>query len=189
MRLTAKLGIAIFAIAAAMVCTAGPLDGVVDLSGRSVDPFAAGARVRVLLFVRTDCPVTNRYAPELTRIAQQFAPQPVRFWLVYPDGATTPAAIQEHVGSYHFPGEPVRDPRHLLVKRAHATVSPEAAVFNASGELMYHGRIDNRYLDIGRARASAQTHDLEDAIRAVLAGQPVAQPETRAVGCSLADVE
>lgn len=155
----------------------------------SPDPFAGPTKVRVLLFVRTDCPITNRYAPELARIAQEFASEPVRFWLVYPDATTTTAAIEEHVAAYHFPGEPLHDAHHELVKRAHATVSPEAAVFNASGELMYHGRIDDRYVDIGRARSAAQTHDLEDAIRAVLAGKPVALAETRAVGCSLADVE
>jgi hypothetical protein len=165
------------------------LFAVSAFAGTQPDPFAGDARVRVLLFVRTDCPITNRYAPELARIGQQFAGEPVRFWLVYPDPATTTAAIQDHIAQYHFPGEPLRDPHHLLVRRAHATVSPEAAVFNASGELIYHGRIDDRYVDIGQARPSAQKHDLEDAIRSVLAGKPVAQAETRAVGCSLADVE
>ena len=158
-------------------------------AGTQPDPFATGARVTVLLFVRTDCPITNRYAPELERIAEEFAREPVRFWLVYPDAATTASAIEEHIRAYHFPGEPLRDPRHELVKRAHATVSPEAAVFDARGELLYHGRIDDRYVDIGKARAAAQRHDLEEAIRAVLAGRRVAQSETRAVGCSLADVE
>ena len=172
-----------------VVLFAGIAVGGVIASGQQVDPFAEPAKVRVLLFVRTDCPITNRYAPEVARIAHEFAGDPVRFWLVYPDAATTMGAIQEHIGAYRFPGEPVRDPQHLLVKRAHATVSPEAAVFNASGELVYHGRIDDRYVDIGRVRAAAQRHDLEDAIRAVLAGKPVAQAETHAVGCSLADVE
>jgi hypothetical protein len=179
----------LFAVAllpAAVLAASAPAIG---LRGQPVDPFAAPAHVRVLLFVRTDCPITNRYAPELARIAQRFAGQPVRFWLVYPDGATSTAAIEDHIAQYHFPGEPLRDPHHLLVRRARATVSPEAAVFNAGGELMYHGRIDDRYVDIGRARPSAQTHDLEDAIAAVLAGRRVAQPETHAVGCSLADVE
>jgi AhpC/TSA family len=161
----------------------------VDLRGQPIDPFATPAHVHVLLFVRTDCPITNRYAPELARIAKEFAGEPVRFWLVYPDAATTTAAIEDHMAQYHFPGEPLRDPHHSLVKLAHAMVSPEAAVFNASGQLMYHGRIDDRYVDIGRARPAAQTHDLEDAIRAVLAGKRIAQPETRAIGCSLADVE
>jgi AhpC/TSA family len=164
-------------------------DNASDLNGRPVDPFSTPGHARVLLFVRTDCPITNRYAPELQRVAREFAGRGVRFWLVYPDGDETAAHIREHVAEYHFPGEPVRDPHHELVRRAHATVAPEAAVFDGSGNLIYHGRIDDRYVDIGKARAGAQVHDLENAIAAVLAGKPVAQAVTHAVGCSLADVE
>ena len=153
------------------------------------DPFATPARVRVLLFVRTDCPITNRYAPELQRLEEEFRGRDVRFWLVYPDRSETDAAIRDHIAQYRFPGEPVGDPEHELVRQARATVAPEAAVFDSAGRLMYHGRIDDRYVDIGKARPAPQAHDLEDAIRAVLDGKPVAQAETRAVGCSLSDVE
>lgn len=178
------------AVTAAAVCAFGAQPpSVTDLAGKAVDPFTSKAPVQVLLFVRIDCPITNRYAPELQRIAQEFNGHGVRFWLVYPDPAEAAAAISDHIAQYQFPGEPLRDPHHILVKRAHATIAPEAAVFDAAGQLIYHGRIDDRYVDIGRARPAAQRHDLEDAIAAVLAGKPVAQAETRAVGCSLADVE
>jgi hypothetical protein len=37
-----------------------------DLTGKSVDPFKLSAgRVLVFLFVRTDCPISNRYAPAI----------------------------------------------------------------------------------------------------------------------------
>ena len=145
--------------------------------------------MRVLLFVRTDCPITNRYAPELQRIGKEFEPRGVQFWLVYADSSETPAGIEAHIAQYGFPGKPVRDPDHVIVKRAHASVAPEAAVFDRMGRLEYHGRIDDRYVDIDKSRQQADVHDLEDAIAAVLAGKRVANPETRAIGCSLADVE
>lgn len=187
-----KLGIASGAIWFAAWCAAaatGQSGGPLDLNGNPHDPFAAAARARVFLFVRTDCPITNRYAPELQRIGAEFKNRGVEFWLVYPDGSETARSIENHIAQYAFPGVPLRDPQHELVKRAEATVAPEAAVFDGAGRLRYHGRIDDRYVDIGKARAAPQTHDLEDAIAAVLAGKPVAQPETRAVGCSLADIE
>jgi hypothetical protein len=165
--------------------SAGPL----DLNGKPLDPFSGPASVRVLLFVRTDCPITNRYAPELQRLGKEFASRNVQFWLVYVDPTETPAAIKSHIAEYSFPGKPVRDPEHLLAKRALATVAPEAAVFDTTGKLQYHGRIDDRYVDIGKSRQQADVHDLENAISAVLAGKPVAHPQTRAIGCSLADVE
>jgi hypothetical protein len=149
---------------------------------------AFAADVEVFVFVRTDCPITNRYAPELTRIAKEFQGRHVAFYLVYPDPNENKRAIENHMAEYGFPGTPLRDPDHTLEKRAHATVAPEAAVFDAAGNLKYHGRIDDLYVSPGVARPAAQVHDLENAITAVLAGKPVARPETRAIGCSLIDL-
>lgn len=144
--------------------------------------------VEVFLFVRTDCPITNRYAPELRRIAKEFQGRSVAFYLVYPDLSENKRAIENHMAEYGFPGTPLRDPDGRLEKKSHATTAPEAAVFDAAGNLKYHGRIDNRYVSPGVARSSATVHDLEDAISSVLAGKPVAHPETQAVGCSLSDL-
>ena len=179
-------------IAAGAICSTLALAAsapVTDLTGAVRDPFSTHSRARVFLFVRTDCPITNRYAPELQRLGQEFKSDGVDFWLVYADRAETPASIKDHDSQYKFPGTPLRDPGHELVKRAHATVAPEAAVFDWSGVLRYHGRIDDRYVDIGKARSAAQTHDLEDAIKAVLAGQAPTHAETQPIGCSLADVQ
>ncbi len=161
-----------------------------DLHGKMVDPFSSQARARVFLFVRTDCPITNRYAPELQRIAARFRFTPTDFWLVYPDATEQAQSIEKHIQQYQFPGTVLLDPKHQLVAQAHATVAPEAAVFNQAGKLTYHGRIDDRYVDIGKSRPGGpQKHDLEEAIILTLNGRPVVPSETRAVGCSLADVE
>ncbi len=170
------------------VSSAAGLDPI-DLSGKPQDPFASPARARVLLFVRTDCPLTNRYAPELQRLAAEFSGRGAEFWLVYPDPTETSAGIRDHIAHYHFPGAPLRDPHHLLVKRAQATVAPEAAVYDAAGKLEYLGRIDDRFPDFGQSRPAPHTHDLEAALSSVLAGKAVPEPRTRAIGCYLADVK
>lgn len=175
----------VFLLLLVALASAGP----VDLAGRERDPFHAPARARVFVFVRTDCPISNRYAPELRRIFNQFKNQSVEFWIVYPDPSETSAGIERHMADFAFPGNPLRDPGHELVKRAHAATAPEAAVFDSDGKLAYHGRIDDLWVDAGVARPMARTHDLEDAIAAVLDGQPVKAPVTRAVGCALADVK
>jgi hypothetical protein len=176
-------------LAIALLMAIGCSGAALDLAGHPRDPFASAARVRVFLFVRTDCPITNRYAPELHRLAGEFKSHGVDFWLIYPDPDEAAGHIKDHVAQYGFPGMPLRDPGHELVRRARATVAPEAAVFNVAGRLMYHGRIDDWYVDIGKARAAPQTHDLENAISAVLAGKPVVKEQTRAIGCSLTDIE
>src|SRR3954453_13537606 len=101
-----------------------------DLHGKLVDPFSSNARARVFLFVRTDCPITNRYAPELQKIAAQFKGTQTDFWLVYPDTVEQATSIENHLQQYRFPGTVLFDPNHHLVARAHATVAPEAAVFD-----------------------------------------------------------
>jgi AhpC/TSA family len=164
---------------------------VVDLEGRPVRPLEdASAKATVLVFVGTDCPISNRYAPEIKRLQQRFAPQGVAFWLVYAQPAESVEAIRHHFGEYFETAAAVRDPEHQLVKRAAARVTPEAAVFvpgPRGARLVYHGRIDDRYVDLGRSRAAPTTHDLEDALTAVVAGGPAPRAATPAVGCSIAD--
>jgi hypothetical protein len=160
-----------------------------DLDGQVVRPFSDDAKANVFLFVRTDCPVTNRYAPELKRVAARFSPKGVRFWLVYPDRSESADSIRKHIETYGFPGTPVRDPGRAVERYAKATVAPEAAVFDAQGQLRYHGRIDDRWISYGKSRQEASRHDLEVAISEVLEGRPVSMPETKAIGCYLADLE
>lgn len=160
------------------------------MSGGRVDPFAAtaGAGV-VLLFLRTDCPIANRYAPTLRRIHDEFAPRGVSFWCVYPDPRTTAAAARLHQSEYALPERALLDPAHRLVAAAGVAITPEAAVFDRTGRLHYRGRIDDRFVDYGIARAQATAHDLRDALAALLDGRPAAPPGGPAIGCLIADLE
>jgi ribosomal protein L35AE/L33A len=163
---------------------------VQSLTGAPVDALAAPAGVKAIVFVftSTDCPISNRYAPEVRRLVETFGAKGVAFRLVYPNPAETAAAIREHMSAFAYAGttEALRDPAHVLVKFAGATVTPEAAVY-AGGRIAYRGRIDDRYVDLGVERPAATKRDLADALAAVLAGKPVAPPTTQAVGCFIAD--
>ncbi len=160
-----------------------------DLTGKSVDPFhAAGGKVVVLVFVRTDCPVSNRYAPTIQRLSAAHAGK-AAFWLVYPSKLESAEAIRKHELEYGYKIPALRDPQHVLVKESLAQTTPEAAVFDANRKLVYHGRIDNLYEDIGRSRNAATTHELEDAISAALSGKSLAANATHAVGCYISDLE
>lgn len=153
------------------------------------DPFQdAQSKAVVLVFVRNDCPISNRYAPELQRLSQEFSSRGVTFWIVYPDPGETQQSAAKHSQEYALPGSPVLDPRHTLVKTAEVHTTPEAAVFAPGKHLVYHGRIDDLYVSFGKARRSATTHDLEAAIKAVLDGKTRPRASTRAIGCAIADL-
>ena len=160
-----------------------------DLAGHSVPLLtAAGTRAVVLLFIASDCPVSNRYLPELTRIEQQFTPRGVSFWFVYPNLTETPATIRAHQAAFTTGGHVLTDPVQQLAHLTGARVTPEAAILLPSPEGLrpvYTGRIDDRYLSIGQERPHATRNDLEAALTAALAGRPVPPPGGPAVGCGI----
>jgi len=163
--------------------------GVTDLAGNSVDPFQlAAGKVVVLIFVRTDCPVSNRYAPEIQRLSSAYSGK-AQFFLVYIDKKETADAIRKHDQEYKYNLVALRDLQHSLVKQSNAQITPEAAVFDATRRLIYHGRIDNLYEDFSHSRKSASTHELEDAIRSALSGKPLTSASSPAVGCYISDLE
>ena len=144
--------------------------------------------ISVLIFVRTDCPIGNRYAPELQRLDREFKSRGVTFWMVYPDPGETQESALKHLKEFGLPGKVLLDPTHEWVKRAGARTTPEAAVFTSDQRLIYHGRIDDRYVSLGKARSTPTTHDLETAIAAALDGKPVPRPTAPAIGCAIADL-
>lgn len=160
-----------------------------DLHGKSVDPIKLShGRVVVLLFVRTDCPISNRYAPLFQSLSEKFRGH-ADFWLVYPDSAQSVPQIRAHLRAYHYSLSALRDPHHQLVKLAQATITPEAAVFDSAGNLLYHGRIDNQYEELGApARPQPTTHELADAVTAALNHTPVQFDHVNAFGCYIADL-
>ena len=181
---------------AAMVCGDGASLSqlsLLDLEGKSVNPLAdSSARAAVFIFTRADCPISNRYAPEVRRLSASFASEKLKFWLVYPDADAPPDAIRRHIKEYDYNCEALRDPRRELVKATGVSVTPEAAVFvfNRSGaRMIYRGRIDDQYSSFGKRRPAPTARDLEDLLTAVVKGEKVKFKTTPAVGCYISDLK
>jgi hypothetical protein len=152
----------------------------------AIAPLGAAEPVSVLVFTTTDCPISNRYTPEIQRLAARFG-DTAKFILVYPVPTDSAEVIGAHHKRFGYALEYLRDTGQQLVKKTGVTVTPEVAVMKGS-TLVYRGRIDDRFVAFGVERPQATTHDLEDALSAIVAGKPVATRETRAVGCILSDL-
>jgi len=147
-----------------------------------------GEKAVVLLFIRADCPISNRYAPYLQRLYGRFGPQGIAFRLVYPESGLTAAAMKKHHDQYGYTIPALLDAGHEYVARARARVTPEAAVF-VHGGLIYLGRIDDRYVDLGKERPAARRHDLEEVLAAVAAGKTPERREAAAIGCAIENLQ
>jgi thiol-disulfide isomerase/thioredoxin len=162
---------------------------VIDIHGSTDELLAQGrGKVLVLVFVRTDCPISNRYAPLLQEMSKKYGQQ-ASFRLVFPDRTESSDKIRHYLQEYSYQLPAIRDLDHALVKRTMAKATPEAAVFDAKGELVYHGRIDNLYEHIGQSRRTATTHELAEAIEAARKGLNPSVSVTEAVGCFISDLE
>ncbi|HEX3999118.1 MAG TPA: redoxin domain-containing protein [Pirellulales bacterium] len=169
--------------------SAGDAGSIEDLDGRAAEPMPNERAVAyVFIFTRSDCPISNRYAPEYRRLWEKFHGQGVVFRLVYPDAGDTAKAVRDNLTAFDLPLEAVRDPHHALVHRCGIHTTPEAAVFLGDRQSMvYRGRIDDRFVDFGVARREATTHDLEQAIQTAIDHKSNGLVTTRAVGCTIAD--
>lgn len=159
---------------------------LISITGSEVRPFACevpSGKAAVVIFLTTDCPVANRYAPEIERIRADFAEEGVKMTLVHVDPDLTEKTARRHAAEFSLTAPVVIDRKHRLVAATGAKVTPEAVVIDGVGRIRYRGRINDQFTDFGSQRKRASQHDLRDAISAVLEGRAVVQPETTPVGC------
>ena len=157
-----------------------------DVAGDMQRPLRPGShKATVLLFVGTDCPISNAYAPEFNRIDADYGHRDVALFAIHSDRRVTAQEARRHAGEFGYRFPVLLDADQKLARRVGAKVTPEAAVLDARGRVVYVGRIDDLFVDFGKRRVAATKHELRDAIDAVLGGKPVPLPAAPAVGCEL----
>ncbi len=188
MRLSFKSAVVILVLFAASLAGTGEPLGF-DLHGRPVRGLAGpDTHLVVLIFAASDCPICNRYVPEIARLDHEYSSRGVRIWWVFPNPEDTRSVVTKHNQEFSIRERTVLDARQTLVHLAHVSVTPEAAVFKIDGDGMhevYSGRIDDRYVAIGREKPQPDHHDLELALTAALNGQRIPRPVGPPVGCSV----
>ena len=163
---------------------AAPALALKDVDGHVRTPLrGSGQQPAVVFFITHDCPVANKFAPEIRRIANDFRGK-AQFTLAYVDPDLTAKKLARHRRDYGYRKlTAIHDRQHQLVRATGAKVTPEAVVVDSTGKIVYRGRINNFYEDFGKPRRVITQHDLRDALKALLAGQPVPQPQAKAIGC------
>lgn len=142
-----------------------------------------GVKAIVLVFLGPECPISQRYVPELNRIAAAHQTNAVEFYGVVAarKSARTNAAAFAREYAVDFPI--LVDDTLSLARWLRPTHVPEAYVLKRDGDLIYHGRIDDWYESIGKPRAVIQQRELRDAINALLSDRTPARTYARPVGC------
>ena len=152
-----------------------------DTDGKAVNlNDIRGKNGTVLIFVATRCPVSNGYNERMSTLAKNYRAKGVNV-IGINSNVTEPASeIKAHAAEKGFPFQVLVDKGSAVADKLDAQVTPEAYLIDASGKLVYRGRIDN-----DRSGERVTDYDLANAIDAILAGKAVAKTEVRAFGCSI----
>ncbi len=134
----------------------------------------------VVMFIATQCPVSNGYNERMVKLDEAYAAKGVKFVGVNANVKESVAEITEHAKSHGFKFPVLKDEQNKIADAYGAQVTPEIFVINPTGKLMYHGRIDD-----SRNPEKVHAQDLSLALDALLAGKEPPRTETKAFGCSI----
>jgi peroxiredoxin len=170
--------------------TLSPADPVEDFTlpdtdGNPVRLAPADADATVVAFTCNHCPYALAWHDRLNDVAREYAPRGVRLLFVNANDATryprdSAEAMKARVDRGEFAAPYLHDESQAVARAWGARTTPDIFVVDRDGILAYRGAPDG---DHGDPALRAQW--LRSALEAVLAGRPVAQPETEPVGCSI----
>jgi peroxiredoxin len=140
----------------------------------------AGKKATVLIFLSTQCPISNSYNERMAALAREYSAKGVAFVGINSNRQETPEEIARHAQETGLTFPILKDVANERADALGARVTPEAYVYDPSWRLVYHGRIDD-----DRYGTKVKTQDLRAALDAVVASKPVAVSETKAFGCSI----
>jgi peroxiredoxin len=140
----------------------------------------SGKHGAVIIFVATRCPVSNAYNDRMEKLAQDYQAKGVNV-IGINSNVTEPASeVKSHAAAKNLTFTILKDDGNRIADRLGANHTPEAYVIDASGKLVYHGRIDN-----AQNAANITSNDLRDALDEMLAGKPISKTGGAAFGCSI----
>jgi len=139
-----------------------------------------GSKGTVLIFIATQCPVSNGYNERMEKLAQDFKARGINVIGINANSTESASDVKDHAAKNNLTFTILKDNGNKVADQLGATRTPEAYFLDASNKLLYHGRIDN-----SRDITQVNTSELRDALEATLAGKPVAKATANAFGCSI----
>jgi len=142
--------------------------------------------VLVVMFTCNHCPYVRAYEDRLIAIQGDYSNRGVSLIAInanetknYPEDSFPSMVKRAKEKGYNFPY--LRDEDQAVAAAYGATYTPEVFVLDRERRLRYTGRIDDNW----QQPQKATSHDLRNAIDALLRNQSLSQTETHAIGCTI----
>ena len=144
----------------------------------------SSSKAIVLMFIATQCPVSNAYNDRMVQLYKDYAGKKVAFVGINSNKQESVDDIKNHAKEHGFEFPILKDWNNTVADKLEASVTPEIFVLDKHFNVLYHGRIDD-----SRRESDVASRDLRVALDAVLDGKKVATEETKAFGCSIKRVK
>lgn len=152
---------------------------VKDINGKSIT--LPDGKPRVLFFANLTCPCVKAYDERMKAIHEKYASKGIEVAYVFSDVSDTLPNIRNLVTSKEYPWRNIVDDDQKMMRLFNVEATTETVLIDGKGNLRYHGRVDDNIYDPEKIKS----HDLDNAINAVLAGKEVPVKEARALSCRI----
>ena len=163
-----------------------PVFELKDASGRNVrSADLPGPKGLLIAVTCNHCPYAKAVWDRLIALAGKAAAQGVNTVAInpnlnpdYPEDSVE--AMQAEVRARGIPFHYLVDADQSVARALGAVCTPEFLLFDATGTLVYHGRLDDNWKEPDRVTR----HELAEAIDALASGRPIGSDQHPAVGGS-----
>ena len=140
------------------------------------------AKLVVVIFMGTECPIGNAYVPDLVALQQRYPDKQVQVIGINSVLSDSAETVARHMKEFKVDFPVLIDNDQIIADRFGAQRTPEIFVLDTQRKIRYRGRIDDRFGYIYK-REESRRQELEEALKELLAGKDVSVPETEPVGC------
>jgi peroxiredoxin len=151
--------------------TAGKEHSLADYAGKIV----------LLEFWSFKCPVSLAYNDRIADLQSKYGDQGLVVLALASNKNESPAEVTRNAANLKLPFPVLLDHDGLIAARLGATHTPSVFIVDRQGVLRYRGAIDNNL----RSGEPGRKAFAEEALDALMANRPIAQPQTKEFGCRI----
>lgn len=138
---------------------------------------------KLYIFLLDNCRICQSYTLKLNEFHDEYK-DIVEFVGVFPNLISSEEKINEYAEKYKVQYKLITDYDKELAKSLNATLTPEVFLIdNQSNEVLYSGRIDDEFFEVGKRRNVVKNFELKEALLSIREGRPIEVKNTESIGC------
>jgi len=140
--------------------------------------------ISVNFFMLDECMISQKMTSYINDIYEEYNGEKFQFMAYFPNATSKPEKIKSFVDKFKFATPYQTDFDKKRAKTLGASRLPEVVVKDEKNDvILYRGRINNLFDEIGTRRRVITQHDLINVLKAIQNKEKISTKETTAIGC------